>query len=98
MEWAAGRNGTGGLDRVAAGLPARPAEGAALARARLEYRGVHQAPEAGGPRWVVDPAVLRRVRDGACRGFSTVLSPEYNAAHRDHFHFDMAGRWGGVCR
>ena len=41
---------------------------------------------------------LRRVRDGACRAFSTVLSPEYNAAHRDHLHFDMAGRWGGVCR
>lgn len=41
---------------------------------------------------------LRRIRDGACRAFSTVLSPEYNAAHRDHLHFDMAGRWGGVCR
>lgn len=42
---------------------------------------------------------LRRVRDGACRAFSTVLSPEYNAAHADHLHFDMAQRgWGGVCR
>lgn len=41
---------------------------------------------------------LRRVRDGACRAFSTVLSPEYNAAHRDHLHLDIAGRWGGVCR
>ena len=41
---------------------------------------------------------LRRIRDGACGGFSTVLSPDYNAAHRDHFHLDMGGRWGGVCR
>lgn len=41
---------------------------------------------------------LRRVRDGACRHFSTVLSPDYNAAHRDHLHLDMAGGWGGVCR
>ena len=41
---------------------------------------------------------LRRVRDGACRSFATVLSPDYNAAHRDHLHLDMAGRWGGVCR
>lgn len=41
---------------------------------------------------------LRRMRDGACRAFSTTLSPEYNAAHRDHFHLDMAGRWSGVCR
>lgn len=41
---------------------------------------------------------LRRVRDGACRAFSTTLSPDYNAAHRDHFHLDMGGRWSGVCR
>lgn len=41
---------------------------------------------------------LRRVRDGACSEFSTVLSPEYNAAHRDHLHLDMSGGWGGVCR
>ena len=40
-----------------------------------------------------DKAVfLRQVRDGACDLFSTVLSPEYNAAHADHFHLDMADR------
>ena len=32
---------------------------------------------------------LRAVRDGACRFFDVVLSPDYNEAHRDHFHFDM---------
>ena len=31
---------------------------------------------------------LRQVRDGACDGFAAVLGPDYNAAHRDHFHFD----------
>lgn len=42
---------------------------------------------------------LRRVRDSACRVFGTVLSPDYNAAHRDHFHLDQQGRGiGGVCR
>lgn len=41
---------------------------------------------------------LREVRDGACGVFATVLSPDYNAAHADHFHFDQAGRWAGVCR
>jgi hypothetical protein len=42
---------------------------------------------------------LRRVRDGACGPFGTVLSPDYNAAHRDHFHFDQATRgFGSVCR
>ena len=42
---------------------------------------------------------LRRVRDGACQSFSTVLSPDYNGAHADHLHFDQADRsFGGVCR
>lgn len=41
---------------------------------------------------------LREVRDGACGAFSTVLSPDYNAAHADHFHFDIDDRWTGVCR
>ncbi len=43
---------------------------------------------------------LRRVRDGACRSFATVLSPDYNAAHADHLHLDQAGRRGGgsFCR
>lgn len=46
-------------------------------------------------------AFLREVRDGACDLFATVLSPDYNAAHRDHLHFDQAARgangWRG-CR
>lgn len=41
---------------------------------------------------------LRTVRDGACDSFATVLSPEYNAAHADHFHLDQDCRWSGVCR
>ena len=43
---------------------------------------------------------LRAVRDGSCGLFSTVLSPDHNAAHADHFHFDMAARTAGwtVCR
>ena len=39
---------------------------------------------------------LRDVRDGACGVFSSVLSPDYNAAHRDHLHFDVARRGGGA--
>jgi len=35
---------------------------------------------------------LRDVRDGACRLFATTLSPDYNAAHRDHLHLDQAKR------
>ena len=32
---------------------------------------------------------LHAVRDDACNIFSIVLSPDYNAAHRDHLHVDM---------
>ncbi len=35
---------------------------------------------------------LREVRDTACGVFATVLSPDYNAAHHDHFHLDQADR------
>jgi hypothetical protein len=42
----------------------------------------------GGP----EAAFLREVRDGACDHFSTVLSLDYNPAHRDHLHFDVANR------
>jgi hypothetical protein len=41
---------------------------------------------------------LRAVRDGACGSFATVLSPDYNAAHANHFHLDQDDRWAGVCR
>lgn len=39
---------------------------------------------------------LRQVHEAACASFSTVLGPDYNAAHRNHFHLDM-GFWQ-VCR
>lgn len=45
--------------------------------------------------WTGDDAearFLREARDGACHLFATVLSPDYNAAHRDHLHLDQAGR------
>lgn len=35
---------------------------------------------------------LRSARDKACRSFTTVLSPDYNAAHRDHLHLGTADR------
>lgn len=41
---------------------------------------------------------LRSVREGACASFATVLSPDYNAAHKDYFHLDQDDRWAGVCR
>lgn len=34
---------------------------------------------------------LERVHDRACDHFDTVLGPDYNELHRDHFHFDNGG-------
>lgn len=55
--------------------------------------------------WGGDPreqAFLRQVHHGACEIFTTVLGPNYDANHRDHFHLDLArhGVTGlkGICR
>lgn len=51
------------------------------------------------PNWGKDTKegeFLERVHDGGCRLFSVVLGPDYNAAHKDHFHFDMGP--GRACK
>jgi hypothetical protein len=52
------------------------------------------------PRATSEGAFLLAARDAGCGIFATVLSPEYNAAHADHFHLDQAGRLRGwsLCR
>lgn len=45
-----------------------------------------------GPRG----AFIREIHAGACRLYGVVLGPDYNAAHRDHFHVDF-GAWR-ACR
>ena len=39
---------------------------------------------------------LHAARDGLCDWFNVTLSPDYNAAHADHFHVDMG--WYRTCR
>lgn len=52
--------------------------------------------------WRGDPserAFLRAVHHGACHAFTTVLGPDYDHLHRDHFHLDLARRSNGrVCK
>ena len=47
-------------------------------------------------------AFLRAIHRGACRYFTTVLGPNADRYHQDHFHFDLArhGRTGSgrVCK
>lgn len=56
--------------------------------------------KASGPSGEEASAFLHMVRDSACTSFSTVLSPDYNAAHADHLHLDQASRTSGwsACR
>ena len=52
-------------------------------------------PSAGGTdvaKSSAEASFLRRLHRGACGTFGTVLGPEANEAHRDHFHFDLAAR------
>jgi hypothetical protein len=67
--------------------------------------GFVQQSRLGGPKQVnADPAAptaepltgknvfLRAAHQAACRIFGTVLGPEANNAHKNHFHVDMAER------
>lgn len=62
-------------------------------------RRITVARDWSGDNW--QARFLKSVRDGACDLFATTLSPDYNAAHRDHLHLDQAERgamgWR-VCR
>jgi hypothetical protein len=54
-------------------------------------------PATGGPeredaKKSAEGAFLHRLHKGACGVFGTVLGPEANELHRDHFHFDLATR------
>lgn len=43
-----------------------------------------------------EDAFLKVLRDGGCNIFRATLGPDFNEAHKDHFHFDV-GRYR-VCR
>ncbi len=45
-----------------------------------------------GPTGARGSVFLKRLRDGACRVFSTVLTPDYNKEHANHLHLDGAPR------
>lgn len=43
-----------------------------------------------------DALFLKEAHRGACRYFKGVLGPDYNAAHKDHFHLETGAY--GMCR
>jgi len=56
----------------------------------------------GWSGWGAEGRFLRQVHKGACRSFTTVLGPNADRYHHDHFHMDLArhGRTGTyrVCK
>lgn len=45
-----------------------------------------------------ETAFIREIHTAACSLFGTVLGPDANKAHEDHFHFDLAARnYGNYC-
>ncbi len=59
---------------------------------RSDQRAEALSPPKRSPRAIAEANFLRALFDGACKRFGTVLGPESNEAHRNHFHFDMAKR------
>ena len=77
------------VNHVAVGHRSQHATANAIDIAGFVLRGGREVTLAGtwlgvGP----DAAFLHAVRDGACRWFRVVLSPDYDAAHQDHLHLE----------
>ena len=75
----------------------RQAEGRVCTRPDFK-RGRRASPPQVASAVEVAPATtkeatfLKRLHGGSCSVFATVLGPEANEAHRDHFHLDMKER------
>jgi hypothetical protein len=71
---------------------------------KADFKQAQAAGKAAAPGTVVasnskEARFLKRVHDGSCDLFSTVLGPEANEAHRDHFHLDIKTRKSrGYCK
>ncbi len=87
--------------------PERPAERAAMVTpaavkspvsvsavepAKVKSGEPQPPPEATAPPANERSDFVRRIHRAACGTFGTVLGPEANDAHKDHFHFDMKTR------
>ena len=88
------------VDGQPEGRPSAHARAEALDVGAFRFsNGKRVSVEADWPKDSVESQFLHRVRQDACRVFGTVLSPDYNAAHADHLHFDQQVRgFGTVCR
>lgn len=80
------------MAQASAALPSRPAPTAAATAADGEETQMPAKP-------TKEALFLRSIHQGACSEFGTVLGPEANDPHRNHFHLDLIARRGrGYCR
>jgi hypothetical protein len=77
----------------------RSAEARGLTPVRSDARSVpDRSADAKAPagkdedKTPAETVFLRRLHKGACGTFGTVLGPDANEAHHNHFHFDLAAR------
>ncbi|MDX2287787.1 MAG: extensin family protein [Hyphomicrobiaceae bacterium] len=77
---------------VARGTKSEPDK--ADAKGRVAAAGAPAVPVKAdtGLKPSVESRFLKRLHKEACGPFGTVLGPEANEAHRNHFHFDLAER------
>ena len=88
-----------GRNNVAGARLSEHAYGRAIDIAGIGLRDGSEITVLTGWDTAADGAQLRRMHTAACGPFGTVLGPDVNAAHRDHFHFDTARyRSGSYCR
>jgi hypothetical protein len=86
-------------DKPASAADAKQSPPSPAAKNVLPKRGTAQAAPvpatpaaAKGMPAEPEAQFLRRLHQGACGVFGTVLGPEANEAHREHFHFDLHPR------
>jgi hypothetical protein len=84
---------TAELQKLGRGIDPRPA-GTKVAATKTPIPATVKADAAVTEVPKVSPEMvfLRRLHKGACGTFGTVLGPDANEAHRNHFHFDLAAR------
>lgn len=71
---------------------------AAASAADAKPAAENTALPANPPKPTTENLFLRAIHDGACKDFGTVLGPEANDPHRNHFHLDLIPRRRhGIC-
>jgi hypothetical protein len=97
-DWKKALARTAEMQKLTRGTDAKPGGAGKPVRAQRTAdkkgadRGLTPTPPERPSGVDVEALFLRRLHKGACGPFGTVLGPEANEAHRDHFHLDLATR------